>query len=113
MKWKSMTQDLGYFLPAVWVKGEALTLSWQQDKWHSMSQFLLGTLKYLWYKYCKALRLIKALVFINEVTKGSIDQAFFFMPGGLLSSATTLFVTHSDTLCSSFTHLLSASDTHI
>lgn len=49
------------------------------ERLHSVSGLLPGTLKYSWYKYCKALRLIKALVFINEVTEGSIDQAFCFM----------------------------------
>lgn len=49
------------------------------ERLRSVSGLLPGTLKYSWYKYCKALRLIKALVFINEVTEGSIDQAFCFM----------------------------------
>ena len=49
------------------------------ERLRSVSGLLPGTLKYSWYKYCKALRLIKALVFINEVTEGSIDQGFCFM----------------------------------
>lgn len=49
------------------------------ERLRSASRLLLGTLKYSWYKYCKALCLIKVLVFINEVTEGSIDQPFCFM----------------------------------
>lgn len=46
----------------------------------STSGLLLGALKYSWYKYCKALFLIKVPGLFNEVTEGSIDQAFCFMP---------------------------------
>lgn len=45
-----------------------------------MSGLLLGTLKYSWYKYCKAPYLIKVPALFNEVTEGSIDQAFCFIP---------------------------------
>lgn len=73
-----MMKDLNSFPLAIWVEGKAVTVSSLQ-KGCALSGLLPGTLKYSWYKYCKALRLIKALVFINEVTEGSIDQAFCFM----------------------------------
>lgn len=70
-----MMKDLNSFPPAVWAEWKAATLHCRK----AASGLLPGTLKYSWYKYCKTLRLIKALVFINEVTEGSIDQAFCFM----------------------------------
>lgn len=57
------------------VESESCDSVFSAERQRSMSGLLPGTLKYSWYKYCKAIRLIKALVFINEVTEGSIDQA--------------------------------------
>lgn len=70
-------KDLNAFPLAVWVERNGCKSCLPCRK--AASGLVLGTLKYSWYKYCKALRLIKALVFINEVTEGSIDQAFCFM----------------------------------
>lgn len=71
-----------------------------------MSRLLPGTLKYSWYKYCKALHLIKALVFINEVTEGSIDQAFCFM-SWRFSPLLLLSLSHIPTLCTALSLPLS------
>lgn len=72
-------KDLKYFPLGRLGGKESCDCVFIAEKLHSLSRLLPGTLKYSWYKYCKALRLIKALVFINEVTEGSIDQAFCFM----------------------------------
>lgn len=74
-----------------------------------LSVLLPGTLKYSWYKYCKALRLIKALVFINEVTEGSIDQAFCFM-SWRFSSPPLLSLSHIPILCTFLSHTHTLND---
>lgn len=68
-----------FLWPCKWQGKErpALLAAWRLG---STSGLLLGTLKYSWYKYCKALYLIKVPALFNEVTEGSIDQAFCFMP---------------------------------
>lgn len=77
-----MMKDLNFFPAPIWVSEmEICDFVLTTGRLRPFSGFLPGTLKYSWYKYCKALRLIKALVFINEVTEGSIDQAFHFILG--------------------------------
>lgn len=99
------------------VESESCDSVFSAERQRSMSGLLPGTLKYSWYKYCKAIRLIKALVFINEVTEGSIDQAFCFMswrlsPLPLLSlspiASLSLLFLHL-TLTPSLIHILSGS----
>lgn len=118
------SNSLSFYFSVLWNKGwqrSAALFLWpwkwrgkvQATAWRlrSTSGLLLGALKYSWYKYCKAPYLIKVPCRFNEVTEGSIDQAFCFMPWRFLffphvSLSITwddlLFNTHPQTLSQPF-----------